>query len=53
MKHGIKPTVAQKKIIKSLGLNPDNWLVERNDNDTMVIVNRYTGSARSIRKENR
>ncbi|MGG0128403.1 hypothetical protein ABEX97_15460 [Bacillus velezensis] len=30
MKHGKRPTRAQKNVIKSNGLNPNNWLVSKN-----------------------
>lgn len=45
MKHGIKPTVAQKKLIashkhKSTYLNPNNWLVIKNLPNKLVIKHR-------------
>lgn len=43
MKHGKNPTLNQKKLIKLLGRNPDNWLVIRHNNNEIVIEHRHTG----------
>lgn len=51
MKHGKKPTVAQKKFLKSKGLNPDNWLIIKNLNDSMVVIHRHSLKSRTIRKD--
>lgn len=48
MKHGKKPTVRQKKLISKMGLNVENWLVERDAKGELVIVHRTTGQTRSI-----
>ena len=50
MKHGKAPTVAQKKLLKAKHLDPDNWLVERDTPEQMVIIHRYGQSVRVIRK---
>lgn len=55
MKHGIKPTVAQKKLIaghkhKSTYLNPANWLVIKNLPDKLVIRHRERLTLLSIPK---
>lgn len=50
MKHGKRPTVSQKKLIKDYGLNPDNWLVSKNTPEKMVIVHRHTDTIREIKK---
>ena len=50
MRDGKKPTVRQKKYIKQLGLNCDNWLVRRDNDKEMVLVHRHTGHIRSVRK---
>lgn len=50
MKHGKKPTVAQRKIITRLGLDWENWLIVKNTPDSIVIVHRLTGSQRRIDK---
>jgi hypothetical protein len=48
MKHGRKPTLLQKTLIKEAGLNPANWLVVKNLSDQLHIVHRNTNSTRSI-----
>ena len=40
MKNGKKPTLRQKKEIKSHGLDPKQWLVVKDLNDTMEVVSR-------------
>ena len=41
MKHGKKPTVAQRKLIKSKRLNPENWLVVKDEPHLMTLVHRH------------
>ena len=50
MKHGKAPTKAQKIILKSYGLNSDNWLIVKNTDKEMMITNRFTGRIRKIPK---
>lgn len=50
MKHGKNPTVSQKKHIKSLGLNPENWLVSRDNNDELVLIHRLSGRTRTLKR---
>ncbi|MBC1979826.1 hypothetical protein IBB71_02525 [Listeria welshimeri] len=50
MKNGKKLTRNQATMIKSNGLNPENWLVVKNLNDRMEIVNRETGNKKVIYK---
>lgn len=50
MKHGKNPTVKQKKLIVKMGLNVENWLVERDTKEELVIVHRLTDKTRNIRK---
>lgn len=50
LKHGKKPTRAQKIRIKSLGLNPENWLVVKDCRDTFEIVHRVSGKIRTLKK---
>ena len=50
MKHGKRPTVRQKKFLKSMRRNPDNWLVVKDNNEQMVIVHRDTGKVQTIQK---
>lgn len=53
MKHGKKPSVAQRKVIKSNGLNYENWLVVKDTSTEMVLVHRHSDSTtRTIHKEN-
>ena len=42
MKHPKKPTREQKKAIQNMGLNPADWLVERDTPEKMVLVHRYS-----------
>lgn len=48
MKHGKKPTVAQKKHIQSFRLNAENWLVVQDTGEAMVLVHRLSGNVRKI-----
>lgn len=50
MKQGKRPTKRQKMEIKALGLNMENWLVERDMPSVMVIVHRHSGKSRTIRR---
>lgn len=50
MKHGKKPTVRQCEIIKAKGLDPQNWMIEREKPEEMVIVHRYADTTRTITK---
>lgn len=40
MKNGRKPTLAQKKILQSNGLVPDNWLVVKDTGGQLEVVSR-------------
>lgn len=56
MKQGKKPTREQCKLISSYQygkgyLNPANWLVIKNLNDRLIIVNRKSGKKLTIFKE--
>lgn len=49
MKHGKKPTRAQKVRIGKAGLSPENWLVVKNCPDgAMVVLHKYTNRVRVI-----
>lgn len=53
MKHGKKPTVAQRKFIQSKRLNPANWYVTKDTPDRMELVHRhFDNRTRTIKKEN-
>lgn len=41
MKQPKKPTLAQKKIIRSAGLNPDEWSVTHEDREYLHLVERH------------
>ena len=51
MKHGKNPTVRQKKLISGMGLNVENWLIERETDAEVVIVHRQSNTTRKIKKE--
>lgn len=51
MKHPVKPTRAQKQLMKAWGLNADNWHIERDTPKEMVVVHRFSGETKTIRKE--
>ena len=38
MKNGKRPTLAQKKLLKAHGLDPDAWLVVKDQPDHIEIV---------------
>ena len=42
MKHGKKPTVAQRKFIAAKGLDPAVWLITKDMPDKMELVHRYS-----------
>jgi hypothetical protein len=42
MKHGKKPTLAQRKLIQKKGLIADNWLVVKDTPTEMVLVHRHS-----------
>ena len=50
MKNGKKPTVEQTKLLKKWRLNPENWLVVKNQPEQMVIVHRFGNGQRIIPK---
>ncbi len=51
MKHGTRPTVAQKKLLAGKRLNVENWLIERDTPELLVIVHRFSRQTRVIRKK--
>ena len=40
MKNGKLPTLAQKKLLRSKGLDPDAWLVVKNTSRNIEVVSR-------------
>lgn len=52
MKHGKKPTVQQRKLIQSKGLDPAVWLVVKDTPEIMQLVHRHSDrTTRIIFKE--
>ena len=47
MKHGRKPTVAQRAKLKSLP-SPDNWLISKCSPAELVVVHRVSGEVRRL-----
>ena len=50
MKHGKRPTRAQKMRLQKYNLNPDNWLIVKDCSECFVIVNKITGKIRTMRR---
>lgn len=48
MKQLKKPTRSQKRLMTAKRMNPDNWLVERDTPEKMVVVHRHFDSTRKI-----
>lgn len=42
MKNGKKPTLQQKRMMKAHGLKPEEWLVIKNTQECMEVVNRMS-----------
>ena len=53
MKHGKRPTREQRKLIEAKKLKPEDWMVERDTPEKLVLVHRHFDSVkREIHKEN-
>jgi len=50
MKHGKRPTRAQKALMTKWHLNYENWLVVKDTSTEMLIEHRATGKTRTIKK---
>lgn len=48
MKHGKKPTVAQRKLIQSMGLDPMVWFVIKDTPKQMELVHRHSDRTKRI-----
>lgn len=48
MKHGRNPTRAQKERLKSMRLDPRNWMVTKDCPTCFEIVHRITGATRKL-----
>lgn len=51
MKHTVRPTRAQKKLMREWGLVPENWLIERDTPREMVVVHRVSEQTKTIPKK--
>lgn len=50
MKHGKNPTVRQKKLLTTLRLNYENWLIVKDTPDILTVVHRVSGKQRTLDK---
>ena len=50
MKHGKKPTRAQKKFLTARGLRWENWFVCMDTPTEMLLEHRHTSTIRRIKK---
>jgi hypothetical protein len=50
MKHGKRPTRQQKYFMIESGLDPATWLVVKNTNDEMLLINRKGNRTKRILK---
>ena len=48
MRHGKRPTRAQKIRLTKAGLNPDNWLVITDHYKILTIINKESKKTREI-----
>lgn len=48
MKQLRKPTREQRKLIQSKRLNPDNWMIERDTPEQMVLVHKHFDNKKRI-----
>lgn len=48
MKHGVKPTRAQKILLRAWGLDPGDWLVVKDTSTEMEVVHRYSDKTRRV-----
>lgn len=51
MKQPKKPTIAQKKLIKDAGLDPDEWKVRLEDKNYLHIVSSKTSQFKILDKK--
>lgn len=51
MRHGKRPTRAQKIMLQKRRLNPNNWLIIRDDVRMLILKNRVSGNVRILRRE--
>lgn len=53
VKQGKNPTVAQRKYIKYFRLNPENWLVVRDNQEEFVIRHRLSDKEKRLPRRER
>lgn len=53
MKQGKRPTLAQRKYIQSFQLNPENWLVVRDNSEVFVIRHRLSDKEKKLPRRER
>lgn len=45
---GKRPTLAQKKFLKTKGLNPENWLVVSDDRYRIIVMHRESMKQKTL-----
>ena len=50
MRHGKKPTKAQREFLRSYNLAPEDWLIVKNTSTEIEIISRFTGITKIIPK---
>lgn len=50
MKHGKKPTKRQRIRLSEHHLNPDNWLIVKDNPSEFIIIHRVSGKQRSFKR---
>ena len=50
MKHGVKPTRQQRKLMEKWKVNTQDWLVERETQDELVLRHRHFDKTKIIPK---
>ena len=50
MKHGVKPTRQQRKLMEKWKVNTQDWLVERETQNELVLRNRHFDKIKIIPK---
>lgn len=48
MKHGVKPTREQRKLMEKWKLDPTMWLVERETNTELVLLHKHFDTVKKI-----
>lgn len=47
-KKGKNPTLNEKKLMTAAGLNFNNWLVQKKDNENLYAIHRTSGNVRKL-----